>query len=180
MKKLIVIAGIAAMVLAVAAWAQEQAPATPGAGQCPMAQGGGHMMGGRGMMMGGRGMMAGTVEVNRESKAVWDRITRLQTQMRNKQWELFALKSQGAGEEQLQAKLAELQGLGEQMRAAHEQFRQFVTVPEGMGAGQGRGMRGQGMHGEGTQGGGMHRRGLQGGRQGTCPFHQQAAPKGDA
>lgn len=179
MKRLVVIAAVAAMALAVAAWAQEQAPATPGTAQCPMLRGGGHMMGGRGMMMGGPGlMMRGTVEANRESKAAWDRITRLQTQMRNKQWELFALKSQGAGEEQLQKKLTELQSLAEQMRAAQEQFREFVTVPEGMAAGQGQGMHGQGMRGPGMQG--MRRQGMQGRHQGACPFDRQAAPDGDA
>jgi len=118
-------------------------------------------------------MMRGTVTVNAESKAAWDQITSLQTQMRAKQWELFTLKSQGAGEEQLQAKLTELQGLGEQTRAAHEEFRQFVTMPEGMGPGQG-------MHGQGMQGRGMHRQGAPGGQQGACPFHQGTAADGDA
>lgn len=170
MKKLMVVVAVAAMVLMVAVGAQAQTPATSGPVTCPMVRSGGHLMGGPGMTVGGLGLMRGTVEVNRESKAAWDKITRLQTQMRNKQWELFALRSQGAGEEQLQAKLTELRGLTEQLRAAREEFRQFVTVPEGAGLGQGQGMQGRR----------MHRRGMQGGQQGVCPFRGQAAPDGGA
>lgn len=176
MKKLMAVVAVAAMVLMVAVGAQAQTPATSGPVTCPMVRSGGHLMGGpgvrggKGMAVGGLGLMRGTVEVNRESKAAWDKITRLQTQMRNKQWELFALRSQGAGEEQLQAKLTELRGLTEQLRAAREEFRQFVTVPEGAGPGQAQGMQGRR----------MHRRGMQGGQLGVCPFRGQAAPDGGA
>lgn len=122
-------------------------------------------------------LMRGTVEVNAESKAVWDRITDLQTQVRAKQWELFTLKSEGADEEQLQAKVEELRALQEQIRAAHEEFRQFVTPPEGFESGQGMGP-GAGMGprdgtGRGAQGGGQ---GLHRGECGDdCDCHHEQA-----
>lgn len=165
MKRLMLVLAIAATVLATAAWAQGPGVGDPG--QRPMGRDGGHrmmgpgaigggQMGRAGAMRGGQGMLLRlNVEVNRESKAVWDRITKLQTQIRARQWEYFTLKSQGAGEEQLQAKLEQLRDLTEQLREARQEFRQFVTVPEG--AGPGAGMHRRGMQGRGMQGRGMHR-----------------------
>ncbi len=155
------------LALTIAAWAQgpQAGPQAGPQGQHGPGMHGQHAPGGGLGGMGG-GMIHGTVEVNAESKAVWDRITDLQVQTRAKQWELFTLKSQGAGEEQLQAKVQELQALREQLRAAHEELRPYVTMPEGAGLGTGTGAgRGQGGEGQGLHRGGGHGAGT---CDGTC------------
>ncbi len=179
MKKLATIAVIVALTAAVAVvWAQAPQAGPPAGVQAGHGPYGQHMRGpggpGGGMML----LMRGTVEVNAESKAVWDRITDLQMQVRATQWELFTLKSEGADEEQLRTKVEELRALQEQIRAAHEEFRQFVTPPEGFGPGQGMGA-GAGMGprdgtGRGAQGGGqgLHRGACDG--ECNCPHEQEA------
>ncbi len=181
MKRYATMALIVALSAAVAvAWAQG-----PQAGGGQHRQQGQHMRGpgGPGGPGGGLMLMRGTVEVNAQSKAVWDRITRLQTQMRAKQWELLTLKSQNAGEEQLRAKIEELRALQEQLRAAREEFRQFVTPAPGFGPGAGQGPRGgqgpgvhRGHRGQGQQGQGV-RQGLHRGQcdgECNCPYLQDA------
>lgn len=178
MKKLATIAVIVALAAAVAVvWAQAPEAGPPADPQGGPGAHGQHMRGPGGPggpgggMGGGMMLMRGTVEVNAESKAVWDRITDLQTQVRATQWELLTLKSEGAGEEQLQAKVEELRALQEQMRAAHEEFRQFVTPPEGFEPGQGMGPRDG--TGRGAEGGGrgLHR----GACDGDCECHHEQA-----
>jgi hypothetical protein len=100
--------------------------------------------------MGGGMMMAvphgAHVSACDASKAIWEKIGELQTQMHEKSWELFVLRTQDADEEQINAKVEELKGLSEQMRTERENLREHIVFPEGF-----QHRRGGGQHGWGAQ-----------------------------
>ncbi len=183
MKHVAAIAGVAALILGLVAIGWTQPAQGPHHGQGPHGQmqaqgpmqcgqmGAGPMLGRRGGMMGaGPGMGQGYIETGPEAKRIYDRITRLQTQMRQKVWELSALKTQGAGEEQIAKKQQEIRDLARELQTERQNLRQYVVRPE---ADQGMHRRGRqfggglqlGPEGRMRQGQGMH-------QQGNCPRAQ--------
>ncbi|MGI5819334.1 MAG: hypothetical protein ACOX9R_14690 [Armatimonadota bacterium] len=118
----------------------------------------GERAGGERGARGGQMMMppGAYLTVNEASLAIWQRIGQLQTQTHVKTWELSLLHAQGATEEQIAAKVAELRALNEEMRTQNTAIREYVVYPEGMfqGRGEGAGQQGAGRQGGGGQQGG--------------------------
>lgn len=72
------------------------------------------------------------LQVNEQSQEIWTKIGEIQTQMHVKSWELSVLHAEGAGEEQIEAKVAELRELAQEMMAERQNLREHIVMPEGM------------------------------------------------
>jgi len=88
----------------------------------------------------------GYVKTSPEAKAIWDRITPLETQMRGKLWQLFELRTKEADQEQINAKVEEIRQLRQQVGEEQNKLREH-WVGRGRGGPQQHSMgRGQAMH----------------------------------
>ena len=97
--------------------------------------------------LGPGGSARGYVKASPEAKAIWNQITRLQTQERARMWELFELRTQEADEEQLKAKAEELRAIHEQIREQREKLAEhWVGAPPGERGGYRGGGPGQHRH----------------------------------
>ena len=132
----------------------------PGGPQGPGGPGGPGM--GPGRRMGPRlGMRRGYIEPCPESKALWDKLGKLQIALHRKQWELFELLAQDEpNREAIKATLKEIAQIRREMAKVHQELRKYwKPLPgaggerPGPGRGRGRGRWGRGGgHGPGPHG----------------------------
>lgn len=66
------------------------------------------------------------------STELWRQIGELQVELHTKTWELSMLHSEGAGEEQVEAKVEELRTITMQLRARSGELREYLVMPEGV------------------------------------------------
>lgn len=132
-------------------------PPGPGPGMGPGR--GGPRRGGPGHGRPGMGLRRGYIEPCPESKALWDKLGKLQIALHRKQWELFELLAQDQPDrEAIKAKLKEIVAIRREMAKVQQELRQYWKPLPGRGGerpgpGRGRG-RGYGPGRGGPRGGG--------------------------
>jgi len=80
-------------------------------------------------------MGRGYIETNPETKALWDQLGELKTQLHQAQWELYeALNQEGATRETVKPQLEKMKEIGQQVRGVMEQlapYRKQLERPQG-------------------------------------------------